>query len=378
MRVAAHVRTRSSLRAQGGGADAASEATAEAPAAALFRFDASLCFKPASVRVEGDTVSVTQKEYMAVPMDTLVSTGRHDFYFKVIACPGASSGLGFIHDGTDTDLKKLNREWPNGVAAGLWWLRRYNCELYNETGGSHRTSGISWAEGAEVHISLDLEACEAEFFINGTRIQHKATGIRPPVRPCLCVYGNGVKVKAIRHVRDDGTTEASAGPAAAAGAAQPAAAAAAAADSWSAPGLPTDATLERIVREGVTNVLGLCVGLGHLEFPLAEAVAARIPPSDAADESGAVGGAGGGVSASVWARRARRHVGADAARATLVARREQRLRRRRSRRRGRRPAAADVVLRRLEVDQLFDIIQGNGAPGGGDGVDRLASDGHLR
>ena len=78
-----------------------------APAAALFRFDASLCFKPASVRVEGDTVSVTQKEYMAVPMDTLVSTGRHDFYFKVIACPGASSGLGFIHDGTDTDLKKL-------------------------------------------------------------------------------------------------------------------------------------------------------------------------------------------------------------------------------------------------------------------------------
>ena len=51
---------------------------------------------------------------------------------------------------------------------------RYNCELYNETGGSHRTSGISWAEGAEVHISL--EACEAEFFINGTRIQHKATG----------------------------------------------------------------------------------------------------------------------------------------------------------------------------------------------------------
>ena len=308
-------------------------------------------------------MSVTQKEYMAVPMDTLVSTGRHDFYFKVIACPGASSGLGFIHDGTDTDLKKLNREWPNGVAAGLWWLRRYNCELYNETGGSHRTSGISWAEGAEVHISLDLEACEAEFFINGTRIQHKATGIRPPVRPCLCVYGNGVKVKAIRHVRDDGTTEASAGPAATAGAAQPASSSAAAVDSWSAPGLPTDATLERIVREGVTNVLGLCVGLGHLEFPLAEAVAARIPPSaDAADESGAPAAAPAAASPRLFGRGG---LGGTSARMLL----RQRSSRGESSGSGAAAAAADEgaavpaggaewFAGTTEVDQLSDILEG--------------------
>jgi len=124
---------------------------------------------------------------------TPIATGRHEFRLKLLVDAedqtDAGSGFGFM-----SPVLLQDDEFDGDGMTGLWWLRRYETRVY--TGGQggedyeiDESNGRSMRLGAEVRMVLDMNAREATFFIDGTELQVKATGIAAPVLPCVFGYG---------------------------------------------------------------------------------------------------------------------------------------------------------------------------------------------
>ena len=149
------------------------------------------------VSVEGDTITMDTRRGHIVPAGAPITHGTHEFRLKLVEDCGevpdeAASGVGFVSATSPPD--DLDMVLPMGVDGaspeGLWWLRRFQTLVYSN-GQAAEDNGdeeVEFPVGAEVRMVLDMDKGHATFFIDGTELPTKATGITRPVRLCAVSY----------------------------------------------------------------------------------------------------------------------------------------------------------------------------------------------
>ena len=154
-------------------------------------------YDPAHVSEDGVALSIKKKNI--VRLDTLIASGTYEILFKLEHDIIDSGVCGFGLVKHDLDLLALSREFSTDVKVthenlwheNLWWLRRFHCMVYSGTsceGGEGAFSTTEFPVGATVRIVVDMEKGEATFFVNDTKLKHKAKNITGPVYPCALSY----------------------------------------------------------------------------------------------------------------------------------------------------------------------------------------------
>ena len=85
----------------------------------------------------------------------------------------------------------------SGVENDFWFLRRFNCEVYEPGNGGISDESIHFPFGATVVMRVDMRSASGSlsFSVDGKQVGATAKGIKCPVRACALVYDETAEVE---------------------------------------------------------------------------------------------------------------------------------------------------------------------------------------